>query len=205
MSFSIGCTKWNTAANKSLLLFKAGLFIGFLVEKCVACQSRKADCGWHRFRFSPCYCFLSLAHSFHFFSPRYSIKDCQLLSLVHFVAMSRVANNNRGFLQLLADCPAHQRHIRMLYLTRPDQMSLTKQRSESLYKRVVPFFWRFVGPCCFKLRISDAIKVVTHRTVDHSKLRLPPLLIKMKREIDLIEEENESEHKESEDEEPTIH
>ena len=47
--------------------------------------------------------------------------------------------------------------------------------------------------------------MVTHRTVDHSKLRLPPLLIKMKREIDLIEEENESEHKESEDEEPTIH
>ena len=48
------------------------------------------------------YCFLSFAHSFHFFSPRYFIKDCQLLSFVHFVAMSRVANNNRGFLQLLA-------------------------------------------------------------------------------------------------------
>ena len=31
-----------------------GLFIGFLVEKCVACQSRKSDFGWHRFRFSPC-------------------------------------------------------------------------------------------------------------------------------------------------------
>ena len=40
-----------------------------------------------------------------FFSPPDSIKDCQLPSLVHFVAMSRVANNNRGFLQLLADCP----------------------------------------------------------------------------------------------------
>ena len=40
-----------------------------------------------------------------FFSLRDSIKDCQLPSLVHFVAMSRVANNNRGFLQLLADCP----------------------------------------------------------------------------------------------------
>ena len=33
MSFSIGCTKWNTAALSSLLLFTAGLFIGFLVEK----------------------------------------------------------------------------------------------------------------------------------------------------------------------------
>ena len=95
------------------------------------------------------------------------------LSLVHLVAMSRVVNNNRGFLQLLADCPAHQRqfllktatpqqlhslvqvlynwntfpsqkkisgyccHIRTLYLTWPDRMSLTKQRSEPLYKKVV--------------------------------------------------------------------
>ena len=57
------------------------------------------------------YCFLSFAHSFHFFSPRDSIKDCQLPSLVHFEAMSRVVNNNRGFLQLLADCPAYQRQF----------------------------------------------------------------------------------------------
>ena len=35
----------------SSLLFMASLFIGFLVEKCVACQSRKSDFGWHRFRF----------------------------------------------------------------------------------------------------------------------------------------------------------
>ena len=39
LSFSTGCTKWNTAAIKSLLLSMAGLFIGFLVEKCVACQN----------------------------------------------------------------------------------------------------------------------------------------------------------------------
>ena len=52
--FNTGCAKWNTAAIKSLLLFMAGLFIGFLVEKYVACQSRKSDFGWHRFRFSPC-------------------------------------------------------------------------------------------------------------------------------------------------------
>ena len=32
----------------------AGLFIGFLVEKCVACKGRKSDLGWHRFLFSPC-------------------------------------------------------------------------------------------------------------------------------------------------------
>ena len=32
----------------------ASLFIGFLVAKYVARQSRKSDFGWHRFRFSPC-------------------------------------------------------------------------------------------------------------------------------------------------------
>ena len=38
----------------SSLLFMASLFIGFLVERCVACQSWKSDFGWRRFRFSPC-------------------------------------------------------------------------------------------------------------------------------------------------------
>ena len=40
---STGCTKWNSAAIRSLLLSMAGLFIGFLVEKYVTCQSRKSD------------------------------------------------------------------------------------------------------------------------------------------------------------------
>ena len=35
-------------------VFMASLFIGFLVEKYVRCQSWKSDFGWHRFRFSPC-------------------------------------------------------------------------------------------------------------------------------------------------------
>ena len=52
-SFPTGCIKWNTAAINSLLLFMAGLFIEFLLEKCAACQSRKSDFGWHRFHFSP--------------------------------------------------------------------------------------------------------------------------------------------------------
>ena len=30
-----------------------GFFIEFLVEKCVACQSRKSDFGWHRFCYPP--------------------------------------------------------------------------------------------------------------------------------------------------------
>ena len=67
------------------------------------------------------YSFLSFAHSFHFFSSRDSIKDCQLPSLVHFEAMSRVVNNNRGFLQLLADCPAYQRQF-LLKTATPQQL-----------------------------------------------------------------------------------
>ena len=54
LSFTTGCTKWNSAVIRSLLLFMASLFIAFLVEKYVTCQSRKSDFGWHRFRFSPC-------------------------------------------------------------------------------------------------------------------------------------------------------
>ena len=52
-AFPTECTKWNSAAIKSLLLFMASLFIGFLVEKYVASQSRKSDFRWHRFRFPP--------------------------------------------------------------------------------------------------------------------------------------------------------
>ena len=52
---------------------------------------------------------------------------------------------------------------------------------------------------------------MTQLQVDHSKLSLSRVLIKMKRKIDLVEEEHESEHEEneisgyeSEDEEPRI-
>ena len=52
---------------------------------------------------------------------------------------------------------------------------------------------------------------MTYRTVGHSMLRLPAVLIKIKREIDLVEEEHDSGHEEiersgdeSEDEEPRI-
>ena len=51
-----GCTEWNSAAIRSLLLSTASLFIGFLVEKYVTCQSRKSDFGWHRFRFHLAWC-----------------------------------------------------------------------------------------------------------------------------------------------------
>ena len=39
---------------------------------------------------------------------------------------------------------------------------------------------------------------MTQRQVDHSKLSLSRVLIKMKRKIDLVEEEHEREHYESE-------
>ena len=38
---------------KCVLFFMASLFVGFLVEKYVACQSRKSEFGWHRFCFPP--------------------------------------------------------------------------------------------------------------------------------------------------------
>ena len=67
----------------------------------------------------------SLHHHYHVisivFPPRDSIKDYQLPFLVHFVAMSRVVNNNRGFLQLLADCPAYQRQF-LLKTATPQQL-----------------------------------------------------------------------------------
>ena len=56
------------------------------------------------------------------FPPRHSIKDFKLLSLVHFVPMSRVVNNNLGFLQLLADCPVHQRQLVLLRTATPQQI-----------------------------------------------------------------------------------
>ena len=55
------------------------------------------------------------------FPPRDSIKDCPLPSLVHLVAMSRVVNNNRGFLQLIAGCPAYQRQFLLKTVT-PQQL-----------------------------------------------------------------------------------
>ena len=70
---------------------------------------------------------------FIFFSPRDSIKDCQLPSLVHFEAMSRAVKNNRGFLQLLADCPGYQRQFLLMTAT-PQQLHALVQ---VLYNMVV--------------------------------------------------------------------
>ena len=48
LSFSTGCTKWNTTAFKIVLLFMSGLFTGFFVKKCAACQSHwKSDFRWN--------------------------------------------------------------------------------------------------------------------------------------------------------------
>ena len=72
-----------------------------------------------------------------FFSPRDSIKDCQLPSSLHFEAMSRVVNNNCGFLQLLADCPAYQRQI-LLNTATPQQLHALVQVLYNVLKRHIP-------------------------------------------------------------------
>ena len=71
------------------------------------------------------------------FSPRGSIKDCQLPSLVHFETMSGVVNNNRGFLQLLADCPAHQRQF-LLKTATPQQLHALVQVLYNILMRHIP-------------------------------------------------------------------
>ena len=71
------------------------------------------------------------------FSPRDSIKDCQLPSLVHFETMSRVVNNNRGFLQLLADCPAYQRQF-LLKTATPQQLHALVQVLYNILMRHIP-------------------------------------------------------------------
>ena len=89
------------------------------------------------------YCFLSTTTTtttattfLLFFLPPDSIKDHQLPSLVHFVAMSRVVNNNRGFLQLLADCPAYQRQL-LLRTATPQQLHALVQVLYNILKEYI--------------------------------------------------------------------
>ena len=84
------------------------------------------------------YCFLFFAHSFHFFflHHRDSLKYCQLPSLVHFVAMSRVVNNNRGFLHLSADCP-DQRQVPLKTAT-PQQLHALVQVLYNILMEHIP-------------------------------------------------------------------
>ena len=58
---------------------------------------------------------------FYYFPPSNPIKDGKLSQLVQFVAMSQVVKKNRGFLQLLAVCPAHQRQV-LLRTATPRQL-----------------------------------------------------------------------------------
>ena len=50
-------------------------------------------------------------HHISIFPSKSFYKNRRLPQLVQFVSMSQVVKNNRGFLQLLAVCPAHQRHF----------------------------------------------------------------------------------------------
>ena len=60
-----------------------------------------------------------------------------MLFLVHFVAMSRVVNHNRGFLQLLADCPAYQRQF-LLKTATPQQLHALVQVLYNILMRHIP-------------------------------------------------------------------
>ena len=72
-----------------------------------------------------------------FFSPLDSMKYCQLPSLVHFEAMSRGVNNSRGFLQLLADCPAYQRQF-LLKAATPQQLHALVQVLYNVFMGHIP-------------------------------------------------------------------
>ena len=71
------------------------------------------------------------------FPPPDSIKDYQLPFVVHFVAMSHVVNNNRGFLQLLAACPAYQRQF-LLKTATPQQLHALVQVLYNLLMGHIP-------------------------------------------------------------------
>ena len=91
---------------------------------------------------------------FIFFSPRDSIKDCQLPSLVHFEVMSLVVNNNRGFLQLLADCPGYQRQ----FLLKTDTQQQLHALVQVLYNLLMGHFLppkKIISSCaiCFAFKL----------------------------------------------------
>ena len=66
-----------------------------------------------------------------------SIEDYKRLSLIHFAVMSRVVKNNRGFLQLLADWPKHQRQF-LLRTATPQQTHALIQVLYIVLKQCIP-------------------------------------------------------------------
>ena len=58
-------------------LFMAGLSIGFLFEKCAACQShQKSYFIWRQFRFSPCWCVRGLLRLKEFWPYLMAFRSC---------------------------------------------------------------------------------------------------------------------------------
>ena len=79
---------------------------------------------------------VSLPSSFLFFPSSHSIKDHKLRKLVQFVPMSQAIKNNRGFLQLLAVCPAHQRQF-LLRTASPQQLHALVQVLYNVLKEYI--------------------------------------------------------------------
>ena len=70
--------------------------------------------------------------------------------------MPRVVNNNRGFLQLLADCPAHQRKF-LLRTATPQQLHPLVQVLYNIRMGHISIPKKISGYCCH-------IKMVTKQT-----------------------------------------
>ena len=71
---------------------------------------------------------------FHCFT---TINASNSFALAHSTGMSRVVNNNRGFLQLLAHCPAYQRQF-LLETASPQQLHALVQVLYNILKGHIP-------------------------------------------------------------------
>ena len=67
-----------------------------------------------------------------------SLKNRKPVSLVQSAIMSRVVKNNRGFLQLLANCPTHQCEF-LLRTNTPQQVHALVQVLYNVLKEYIPF------------------------------------------------------------------
>ena len=77
-------------------------------------------------------------HHHHHHRHHNSLKNRKRVSLVQSAIMSRVVNNNHGFLQLLAHCPTHQCEF-LLRTATPQQVQALVQGLYNVLKQYIPF------------------------------------------------------------------
>ena len=66
----------------------------------------------------------------------HQIKDCVVLALAHFIAMSRVVKNNRGFLQILAECSSERRQFLLMTASAQQMHALVQVVCNVLLKHI---------------------------------------------------------------------